>query len=371
MRTPLLILGLSVHLAVTAQPAQEPNLVPNPGFETLDSLPIDWFYSGKDFNRVMQYWESPTGASPDVYGAKIYVPRHWREKGFGQSKPHRGESMVGITLYGCQGGKPHCREYLQIELYEPLVPDQRYEISFWTSHLPRSLQVDHLDVAFAPEPVRLITDDRLTLIPPEPNRTVLSTQPGQWLQYKVEFHAADDDGYLVIGNFYSDAETRVVRKCSGDCLPFAYYYIDDVSLKKLPPILPIPVAEDALSQATLEEGKVIRLNYIFFDSGKADFLPRSFRELNTLLRILQEHPDMVIQVRGHTDNLGTEEYNLDLSMRRAKNVVAFLTTHGIEGDRLSYQGLASHEPIADNEYEEGRKRNRRVEFLIMKMHGGE
>lgn len=367
MHTRLILLGMSVHLTLAAQIAQGVNLVPNPGFEEYDTLPGDWFYSGKDFTHLMKYWESPTGASPDVYGSRVYVPRDWREKGFGQAKPRHGHSMVGITLYGCHGGKPHCREYIQVELYEALVPGQRYEVSFWIQPLPLSLQIDHLDAAFISEPIHLISDDQLSVMPPHPNTKILAGTPGQWLHYNAEFHADTTAGYLIIGNFYRDEETTVSRECGGECLPFAYYYIDDVVLKKLPPILPVPIAEDHLSRAELDEGKTIRLNYIFFASGKADFLPRSFHELNTLLEMMRESPEMIIEVRGHTDNLGTDEFNTDLSFRRAQNVVLYLIEHGIAPERMSYQGFASRDPIAENETEEGRRRNRRVEFVVLRM----
>jgi outer membrane protein OmpA-like peptidoglycan-associated protein len=143
--------------------------------------------------------------------------------------------------------------------------------------------------------------------------------------------------------------------------------VDDVVLKKLPPILEVPIAPDDLSYAVLESGKTIRLNYIFFNSGKADFLPRSFRELNILLGIMHDNPEMIIEVHGHTDTFGSEEYNQQLSIKRALNVVTYLTNHGIKSERLRYAGFGDTMPVADNSTEEGRSRNRRVEFYIVSM----
>ena len=140
MRVYLMLIVFAMAGAANAQRASDRNLIPNPGFEEYTAVPQDWYYTGADFSGTIRYWESPTGASPDAYGPKVYVPRHWRDKGFGQSDPHSGQSMVGITVYGCHGGKPHCREYVQVELYEALVPGQRYELSYWVQHLPRSLQ---------------------------------------------------------------------------------------------------------------------------------------------------------------------------------------------------------------------------------------
>lgn len=367
MRTSAILILVFLSIGLTAQSLTKGNLIPNPGFEEYYEIPTDWFYSGDDFTRVMKYWESPTGASPDIYGPRIYVPRHWRDKGFGQARAHGGQTMIGLTLYGCHGGKPHCREYVQTQLIEPLVPGQRYEISYWVRHLPNSLQINNLSVGFAPFRFASQTDERIA---PEyiiPNADVLSCPPGQWLPCRNEFHAQSDAGYLLIGNFNSDEETRVRSRCPGDCLPFAYYYVDDVILKKLPPILDVPIAPDDLSFAVLEEGKTVRLNYIFFDSGKAEFLPRSFRELNLLLGILREHAEMIIDVHGHTDNLGTNEFNQELSVKRAQNVVSYLTHHGIGQERIQFKGFGNSMPISDNASEEGRSKNRRVEFHIIHM----
>ncbi|HLF64558.1 MAG TPA: OmpA family protein [Saprospiraceae bacterium] len=367
MRLQALLILVLLNISLAAQRAANVNLVPNPGFEEYSEIPDDWFYTGSDFTRVMRYWESATGASPDVYGPKVYVPRHWRDKGFGQTRAHGGQSMVGLTLYGCHGGKPHCREYIQTQLIEPLVPGQRYEISYWVLHLPNSLQINNLSAGFTPLRSVSQTDEKISLEYVISNTDILSCPPGQWLQCRNEFHAQSDAGYMIIGNFRSDEETRIRSRCPGDCLPFAYYYVDDVVLRKLPPILDVPIAPDDLSFAVLEEGKTIKLNYIFFDSGKADFLPRSFRELYLLLDIMRNHPEMSIEVHGHTDNLGTDEFNQELSVKRAQNVVSFLTGHGIDARRIQYQGFASMRPISDNLSEEGRSKNRRVEFHIIRM----
>ena len=113
------------------------NIVPNPGFEKFSATPIGWFYKGRHFTEVMKYWSSPTAASPDVFGPRVRVPEQWSVKGFGQHRARGGESMVGITAYGCENGKPHCREYLQIQLAEPLVIGQNYYCLLYTSPSPR------------------------------------------------------------------------------------------------------------------------------------------------------------------------------------------------------------------------------------------
>lgn len=91
------------------------NIVPNPGFERFVSPPVGWSYKGAFFGQVVKYWFSATTASPDVYGPGVKVPQDWADKGFGEQTAHGGRCMAGLTLYGCTNGKPHCREYVEIQ----------------------------------------------------------------------------------------------------------------------------------------------------------------------------------------------------------------------------------------------------------------
>jgi len=149
-------------------------------------------------------------------------------------------------------------------------------------------------------------------------------------------------------------------------LNFGYYYIDDVSLRKIEPILEVPVPEDDLTKIPLEEGLVIRLKEIFFETNQYELLPRSFIELNKLVAILSSNPDMLIEVRGHTDNRGDNDYNLYLSRKRAGAVAEYLIQQGITRKRIQFQGFGDTRPVADNSSPEGMQQNRRVEFLILK-----
>ena len=341
------------------------NLVTNSGFEEYSAAPLGWFYTGKDFTRVMRYWESPTAASPDVYGPRVYVPTEWKEKGFGQSAAHGGKSMIGITVSGCVGGKPHCREYIQIQLAEPMVVGQRYSVTLWVKHLPLSVRIDHIDIAFTEERIMATHDDRLDIAPQLESGRVLETAGSAWIELDYEYVATSAYEYLVIGNFSDEETTAQKHSGSPKGLNFAYYYIDDVVIIKLPPILDIPDDHDDLSKIDLKAGETFQLHNIYFDHDKADFLPRSFRELNTLVRILNEHPEMTIEVQGHTDNVGTEEYNYQLSLSRAQAVVDYLVRKGIASRKVTSKGFGSTIPLAENTSEDGRKINRRVEFLIL------
>lgn len=366
MKTLVLCIALTLPVVSTWCQSRPYNLVPDPGFEVFREVPIDWFYTGTDFSNAMQYWDSPTGASPDVYGPRIAVPHNWRDKGFGNAYPLKGQSMAGLTLYGCQKGKPHCREYVQTQLIEPLVPDQRYEVIFWVSHLPNSLQINQIGCAFSIQHQASELDEVLALAPEVFSQRILYAPANQWLQVRQEFTARTPAEYMIIGNFSTDASTEVARKCAGKCLPFAYYYIDEVSVRKLPPILPVPEAQYTdFSRLQLRTGDTVLLKYVYFDLGQAEFVTRSFREVHELLGLLLDHPEMIIELHGHTDNLGSHAFNDILSVRRAQTVVEYLIKFGIDPSRLSVKGFGSRRPVADNDTDEGRSRNRRVEFHIV------
>ncbi len=116
----------------------------------------------------------------------------------------------------------------------------------------------------------------------------------------------------------------------------------------------------------IEKGAVVRLNNIFFDFDKSELKDDSFPELNRIVELMTKNPEMKILVEGHTDNIGTDEYNIGLSERRAGAVVNYLSGKGISKDRLQSKGWGKSRPIASNDDEiGGREFNRRVEFKIL------
>jgi outer membrane protein OmpA-like peptidoglycan-associated protein len=101
---------------------------------------------------------------------------------------------------------------------------------------------------------------------------------------------------------------------------------------------------------------------INFDTGKAMLQPGSDQVLGEIAKLLTEHDDWRFEVQGHTDNVGAKAANLTLSDQRAKAVVAWLTTHGVEASRLVAKGYGDTKPVADNTTDDGRAKNRRVEL---------
>ncbi len=121
-----------------------------------------------------------------------------------------------------------------------------------------------------------------------------------------------------------------------------------------------------LKLVPIEVGRTVRLNNIFFDTGKSELRPESGPELDRLVTTLNESPKIVIEVRGHTDNTGSNEINAKLSQDRADAVREYFISKGIEPDRVGSKGFGESKPVSTNDTDEGRQQNRRVEFLIVK-----
>ena len=126
-----------------------------------------------------------------------------------------------------------------------------------------------------------------------------------------------------------------------------------------------PIKKD-LALVPIEKGATITLNNIFFDFDKADLKSESKPELNRLVSTLSSKSTMVIEVNGHTDNSGPEEYNISLSKRRANAVANYLIANGIAKEKITVKYFGESQPATSNDTREGRKKNRRVEFKIIK-----
>jgi OOP family OmpA-OmpF porin len=113
------------------------------------------------------------------------------------------------------------------------------------------------------------------------------------------------------------------------------------------------------------DDKTLRLNNVYFAIGKASILEESHQELQKVIKLMQVNPDMKIRVDGHTDNQGDSHLNKILSLDRAKNVRDYLISGGISTERVSFKGCGDTQPIVTNASEDSRKKNRRVEIVIL------
>lgn len=121
-----------------------------------------------------------------------------------------------------------------------------------------------------------------------------------------------------------------------------------------------------LKLVPIEVEAVVVLNNVFFDFDKATLKSESFAELNRVVELLTNKAGIMIEVDGHTDATGPESYNMGLSERRAKAVANYIIDKGVDKARVTVKYFGESMPAADNGSVEGRKKNRRVEFKILK-----
>ena len=386
----LLVLASSVSSQTNTPAVLSGNMVFNPSFEDYRECPRKIDALGQ--LTIVDAWYQPTAGSADYYNVcgsrECGVPRNK----LGIQDAHSGNGFCGIYC-----SKTDYREYLQTQLREPLRAGEMYRVSFYVSLSEYSAgAVATIGALFTADRVgdtvrSVLMDKSIRQIAPGISQTVASYFEPQvvndydrvlantqaWMLVSGVFTARGGERFLTIGNFYPASQSNVVDLDSLTyLLPGAYYYIDDVSVVCLgcndekPPVVDSSVVETVAlpnNADTLKVGSTFILHNIFFDYDKAILLQQSYNELHNLLTILNDHPTMKIEVCGHTDAHGSVEYNLRLSENRARAVVDYLVSHGIDPHRLSFKGYGKSRPIDTNTTDEGRSRNRRVEFLILSM----
>ena len=198
---------------------------------------------------------------------------------------------------------------------------------------------------------------------------VYDAETGQALEANIDFFQPGQSS--PVASVQSNAQSGAFELQLPAGQPYTYtlnkpYYfvltesLDPVTLTARKPLV-IPLAP-----MPMEVGQAFVLKDIYFDLDKSVLKPASKAELQRLYALLENHPSMEIEIRGHTDNTASDDYNLKLSTDRARAVCNYLKYMGIMGTRLAYRGLGETTPIAGNETEEGRALNRRVEFVIVK-----
>jgi len=136
-----------------------------------------------------------------------------------------------------------------------------------------------------------------------------------------------------------------------------HYYLSDKHSASKPFLLEVPLQPIVSGARTV-------LKNIFFETDAFQLKNSSNVELNKLLNFLKYNSKLTVEIGGHTDNVGSAEYNKKLSENRAKSVYEYLLKRGIAASRMSYKGYGAEKPIADNSTEAGRAKNRRTEFII-------
>ena len=125
-----------------------------------------------------------------------------------------------------------------------------------------------------------------------------------------------------------------------------------------------PLTIDIALQPIVKNAMTV-MNNIFFDFNQSEIKPRSLSELDEVVKFLKENPKIKVEISGHTDNVGNENYNQQLSLKRAQSVVNYFASKGIDVARLAQKGFGSKKPIKPNDSEDNRQVNRRIEFKVL------
>lgn len=349
------------------------NLVYNPSFELYTTCPQQL----GTFHSDVLHWSAPSGGSTDYFNAcsqAMGTPENFN----GAQLPRFGKGYAGIYLFA----PDDYREYLQATLITNLVRGERYRISFYVSLAERSdFAISDFGICLADKPIRSTIKKALTKMQLFRNTdhkfTFLDIKNGKYLKdarewYKVEgeFVARGGERYLLLGNFKNNRRTRK-HHLKKRAKQGAYYYIDMVEISPAN-----SVADPALAMAVGQSGRgeIYRLDTthvfrdVLFVFDEHDLSGVARKELDKVYDFLKADPKLHIEINGHTDDVGDSRYNHRLSKRRCQAVVKYLKGLGLEPTRIQWRAHGSQVPVAENTTEDGRARNRRVEFVFRYPH---
>ena len=347
------------------------NLIQNPSFEVFVDCPKKL----GNFNDDVESWSSPTRGSTDYFNGcstAMGTPENFN----GSQPADFGVGYAGLYLYAPND----YREYIQAELSQPLEKGKKYRISFYVSLAERSdfaikefgllFSNNKLDVSIRKElsKMHLYKDTENEYHYMEIGYSNFFDDTKDWILVDSQFEAKGTERFLIFGNFKNNRSTRLF-KTKRNAKQGAYYYIDMVLLESAEPT--DFVQKPKIDANTLAEGKIVLdknhvFKNVFFDFDRFDILEDAKEEIQHVYAVLKRDSTLTIEIEGHTDSVGSDNYNLTLSKSRAKAVADYLGVLGLPKERIFWQGHGGSQPITSNASEDGRKQNRRVEFVISK-----
>jgi outer membrane protein OmpA-like peptidoglycan-associated protein len=206
-----------------------------------------------------------------------------------------------------------------------------------------------------------IPNARIRVINSATNESIVATTTNNNGKYEIDLAHQDEIKYDIEINaegymFFN----KTLRFINGKYVPMETLLIKNDDDKK---DNNINIVNFPLNK--LQVGNKIILKNIYFDFNTASLKSASYAKLVRLSEYMKQNPKIKVEISGHTDNIGSFDYNMKLSKERAKTVVSYLRSNGIDQGRMKYQGYSWTKPIATNSTEEGRQMNRRVEFKII------
>ena len=343
------------------------NLVVNSGFESYFDCPGSYNYLQD--GKLAPGWFSPTFGTPDIFNGcsvgNAGVPTNWA----GFSKAYTGVGYAGVYAYVFGKQTPY-REYIQAELLEPLEPGGNYLVEFYFKLSSNSkYSIDRIGILLSDSSHRNTHDGVFPIAPSYErlNRTIYNRSTGLWTRFGYTYEAKGGERFLTIGNFSSDGKTRsqFIESSQGKepmLARAAYYYIDDVKVIKVGGVPQAPVLTGYPEIKTDENYVLKNIQFRFNDFT---LLESSYPELKRLVEIMHYHKAWKVVVSGHTDDVGSDAYNLDLSLLRAGSVADYLIEQGIDPARIKTQGFGKQTPLVKGTDESSRSTNRRVELRFL------
>lgn len=337
------------------------------------------------FAKNLKKWNIANNGTTDLFFnnnafAGFRVPSNY----VGFEQPFCEIAYIGICVLtkDIKHDGKNWREYISSKLKEDLKKNQLYCLTMQVSLADTcNFAADGLEAYFSKNKPKY---PYTTNLPYEPQiRNIggrIITNKKGWTKICSVYKAEGNEQYLTIGNFKDDAHTKLISvndkiRKNDYIAESAYYYIGFVSLKPISSESECDYNAPIINVDTNQETKIVNnviiqqptfiLKDINFEIDKSTLLIQSYPQLDSIANILKL-TGYSIEISGHTDITGTEPHNLELSEARAQAVADYFIMHGILKKRLIIKGYGSSEPIADNKTEEGRKKNRRVEILIVK-----
>jgi PKD repeat protein len=212
------------------------NLVGNPDFEIFGAVPCGWTASPIDFANATSVWTSPTQATPDIFSTLInssctnFLPHSAATGSNGWQVPHSGEIFAGF--YTQVGGSPW-REYLQAQLTQPMIPGEAYRVSLYVSLGDNSqFATNNIGIGFSTTMTASAISNEFGTVP-EINFTNVISDTTAWTLLTDTIIATSAWEFMIIGNYFSDANTNIVNFNPGGFWDRCYYYCDDVSVEHI------------------------------------------------------------------------------------------------------------------------------------------
>lgn len=348
------------------------NLVINGSFETKSYCPSN--FNQQTLNTIAGWWQ-PTDGTPDYFNAcsdKAGVPNNI----FGQQAAKDGEAYAGFVTYSV-GNKRNYREYLQTKLNRPLVAGEMVCIELYVSAADYCNYVtDGIGILLSEKKVESNLQSELAYVATMSNpRLNMLDEAKEWQLLSDIYTAKGGEEYLTIGNFKTDKELKVIRRTADmndkGYGTWSYMYVDDVKVRPVQRKLECSCENEYLASIAvdppleLNEYTKIKLDAILFDFDQDLLTDEALLQLEDVYVLLKKNRAMYMEISGHTDVVGPDGYNLNLSKRRAQKVIDHLAAKGIDASRLQLTFFGKDVPVADNTTDEGRHQNRRVEFQIL------